>query len=113
MGQLGVTMRYKMPRYGNGGLAMGFWQWGSSAMRSRSVYGIGIATMGWGGGGMHPHPMCGRGSCQLGLHYVRNVYLERFRPGAIALREFPRAPYLYLEKSAGVAWALGAGWICT
>ena len=22
-GQLGVTMRYKMPRYGNGGLAMG------------------------------------------------------------------------------------------
>ena len=83
VGQLGVTMRYKMPRYGNGGLAMGFWQWGSSAMRSRSVYGIGIATMGWGGGGIHPHPMCGRGSCQLGLHYVRNVYLERFRPGAI------------------------------
>ena len=82
-GQLRVTMRYRMPRYCNGGLAMGVWQWGSSDMRSMSVYGIGIATMGWGGGGIHPHPMCGRGSCQLGLHYVRNVYLERFRPGAI------------------------------
>jgi hypothetical protein len=55
-GQLGVTMRYKMPRYGNGGLAMGVWQWGSSDMRSRSVYGIGIATMGWGEVGSTPTP---------------------------------------------------------
>ena len=88
-------------------MAMGVWQWGSSDMRGMSVYGIGVATMGWGGGGIHPHPTCGRGSCQLGLHYVRNVYLERFRPGAICTKRISSSAIFVLKE---ICWgSLGPG----
>ena len=50
-GQLGVIMRYRMPRYGNGGLAKGVFR------HARQV-----CIWDWrchdrvGGGGIHPHP---------------------------------------------------------